>query len=532
MKFSNPTNKILGKDWLQYHPYNNITFVDNYYVTLCNNVLKIIQKSEIVDFLDNPKEEKSLTCVLVAYFEDVISETRLFSTFTRRHKKMYGKELPFYEIPDDYYDDEINLHDIYFLIWYHISIHDEDMLIDPYFENSQAFHEAVLEIYNLFDREFEKAPQNENLQNFLQLSAGSDVKTIREKLSFIAYKSFLWNAVYDNYLHKVINEYKTNGKVVLDEHSQVKLYDQQVHFIFGECIPLLTMRVNEYFAELLGEEHSEYQFIKNISKRIVGCFLIRKIEKDGFLIEHLSSKKQLWLSNEYTSFQDIELVENESVLTISLVHWKDDVWHNQGGCMVNSINDMKGVDVSAHLFDDENTKKEIVQKLEQAFLEITAGRYIAYVRGNREYAEFYHKVMRKHAKITDPKITDKKRNELYKNFVENTAKNMPFENNEVIGIFFNSNSGIEIYRESVVSCMPDKNNPYYFHEEFDLCDLITIKSFSKEFIFYVIENKLINICIAEYENPDMFSIIMKNLDFLLRFYRRSQYFSKPEITIN
>jgi hypothetical protein len=79
--------------------------------------------------------------------------------------------------------------------------------------------------------------------------------------------------------------------------------------------------------------------------------------------------------------------------------------------------------------------------------------------------------------------------------------------------------------------MPDKNNPFYAYEKFDLSDLLIIDTFSKEFVNYVIDNKLINLSISEYENPDMFSIVMDNLDFLLRFYRRSQYFSKPEVTI-
>ena len=527
MKLTNQTNKILGKDWLHYHPYSDITLVDNYYIALCNNVLKIIQQSEIAELIDSLKEKKALACVLVAYFEDVISETRLFSAFTRRHKQMYGKELPFYET-SDYYDDEINLYDIYSLIWYRISIQDEETLIDPYFENSRALNDAVSKIYNLFNSEFEEAPQNENLQNFLQLSAGSDVKTVREKLSFIACQSFLWQAVFDNYFNEVLDKYKENDIAVLDERAEVNIYDRQIHFIFNQCMPLLSMRANEYFAEMLGEEHSEYSFIKNISKRIYGCFLIRKIEKDGFWIEHLSSKKQLWLSNEFTSLQDIQLVENETVLTIGLVQWKEDVWQNQGGCIVNTINEIQE-DVSKHLFDDENEKKKLVENLEKAFLELTNGERIVYLRNNREYAEFHLNLLRKHAKRVKPQITDEELDGKYKNLMEQQEKDMPFDKDEAVGVFFNSNSGLEVYREFLISCMSDKNNPYYDQQASDLCDLLTDKTISKEFVNYVVENEIIELCFRK--NPDMFSILMENLDFLLRFYRLSQYFSKPEVTI-
>ena len=537
MKYSVQTNRIFGKDWLQYHPYDDVTSIDNYYIGLCNHVLKIILQSEIAKFIDNSKEEKKIACVLVSYFEDVISETQLFSAFTRLHNRMYGKKLPFYEISDDYYDDEVNIHDIYFLIWYQISVQNKDIIIDPCFENSEAFLDAVTEIDNLFNNEFEKAPQNDRLQKYLQISADSDVKSVREKISFIACKSYLWESVFDNYIKEVLDKYKEKSKgkdiIVLDEHTEMKIYDQRIHFYFNEYLPLLSMRVNDYYAEVLGNENTEYQFIKNISKRIFGSFLIRKIDRDGFLIEHLTSKKQLRLSNEFTSLQGIKLIENETVLSLGLVKWKNDVWQNQGGCIINTLTELKGEDIiSRHLFDDENQKLESIQQLEKAFLELTDGKRMVYFRGKRAYSEFHLKLARKHAKIVKPDITDQELDKTYKNLIAQIERNLPFEDDETFGIFFNSIGGIEIYMEGVISCMKDKNNPYYdAHDEFDLCDLIIIDTFSKEFINYILENDLINLNCGDYENPDMFKIIMENLDFLLRFYRRSQYFSEPRVSI-
>jgi len=531
MEFKSQTNTIVKKDWLGYHPYDDTTYVDNYYMTLCNKVLITIRKSEIASFLNHPEEAKSLACVLVAYFEDVISETRLFSTFTRQHKKMYGKELPFYEISDDYFDDDLNLQDIYFLIWYHIAVLEKKCVLDPYFENNPDFNEAVLKIYTIFDREYENAPQNEKLQQFLQLTS-SDVNTVRGKFSFIVEKSFLWKYPFEIYFTDILAKYMVNGKIVLKEHDDVMIYDQQINFMFNECMPLLSMRTNEYFAELIGEEHSEYQAIKNISKRIAGSFLLKKIEKNGFLIEHLSSKKQLWLSNEYTSFQDDTLIENKTVLTLGLVQWSDNVWQNQGGCIVSTIQEIKEKKFAERLFDDENMKMQVVGNLGKAFLELTQGKHIAYMRGIREYAEFTTKLYRKYTKIHDPKITEKKLDTMYKGSIEHIEKKMPFEKDEVIGVFYNPQRGIETYGESVISCMPDKNNSYYAGEEFDVSDLLINNTFSKEFVDFVIENNIIKLGVDEYENPNMFKIIMENRDFLLRFYRMSGYFSKPGVTLN
>ena len=531
MKLSNQINKIVGKNWLNYHPYENPTSIDSYYVALCNNVLKIIQQSDIIDYIATMKEGKELACILVSYFEDIISETHLFSSFTRQHKKMYGKVLPFYEIPDDYYDDEINLQDIYFLIWYNISFNDEEIVYDPYFDGNPSVNEAVLEIYNLFNSEFEKAPQNEDLQDFLQLSADSDVMTIREKLTFIAYNSFLWESYYHNFLGEIFDKYTEGNTLVMDEKIEMLIYDQQIHFIFNCCMPLLSMRANEYYAEVLGEEHPEYQFIKNIPKRIFGCFLLRKIEDNGFLIEHLTSKKQLFLSNEYTTLETFKLIENESVISLGLVQWRDGVWRNQGGCLVNRIKDMEGDDISEHLFDDENKKKELIYNSEKAFMEITKGERIVYFREEHEYVDFHIKVLKEYARKLKPEMSDEKLDESLKTFADNNIR-LPFDEGKAFGLFYNSNSGMEIYNEDLIICMPDKNNPYYENKKFDLCDLVTDNSLSTEFINYIIENKLINLCVNDFDNPDMFAILMENLDFLLRFYRRSLYFSKLGVTTN
>ena len=530
MKFSNQTNRILGNEWLRYHPYNKVTETDNYYITLCNKVLKIIRQSEISAYLNNLNDEKGLACMLVAYFEDVISETRLFSTFTRLHKKMYGKALPFYITDAVYYDDEINLPDVFFVIWYHISIQEELLYYDPYFNFNAGFNIAVTEIYKLFDSEFEKAPQNEQLQQFLQLAPNSDLKTVREKLTFIAQDSFLWHDFFGAYFDKVLDEYKKNDVVVLDEGKEKMIYDKQIHFLYNECMPLLSLRANEYFAEILGEDHPEYHFLKNISKRIIGCFLLCKIEKEGYLIEHLTSKKQLFLSNESFSFDNIKLVENDTVIINGLVKWKDDVWYSQGACLIKKRREIDE-DPSAHLFDDEQKKTQFLNDFGKAFLQVSNGERAVYLRGYQAFADFYKKLLLKHAKISKHKLTKEQAAETTENLIRDFEENKSLDKDEAICIFFNPNSGIEIFRERIVTCINDKNNPYYASEQFFIIDLLLDKTFSIEFIEYLFENKIINLKLNEGANPQILPIMIENFDFLLRFFRGSHYFTNPEVTL-
>ncbi len=531
MKLIQETNRIVAKEWMKYHPYSDVTALDNYYIALCNKVLKIISQSEMAGYLNGVKEEKTMACLLTAYFEDVISETRMFSTFTRLHKKMYGKALPFYDIPDEeYYDDEVNLYDIYFLIWYYMSIQDKTNLYDPYIENDMSIAKAIAEIYELFENEFEEAPQNEKLHEYLHQMSNKDVKTVREKLSFLAQSSFLWEATFSIYFNEILEPYKKNGVVVMDEKSNMGIYDQQILFIFNECLPLLTLRANEYYAEILGENHPDYQFYRNISKRILGTFRLLKIEEKGYILEHLTSKKQIFLSNDYTTFKKNQLVENETILSICLVKWEGDIWKMQGGCIIHPEFPKKSEFINEHIFDDEIKKKESLEVFEKAFLYSSGGKRIIYLRGEKEFIDFHLSVFRSHTQIVNPEISKSEMEVNKKNFMNNRDK-MPFNEDEELCIFFNPNSGIEIYRSLVVACMTDKDNPYFKDQKLNVSFLLTEKYFSKEFLDYVIENKIFNFEIGEYVNPDMFRIVMDNFDFLLRFFRRSNYWVNSMITL-
>jgi hypothetical protein len=243
------------------------------------------------------------------------------------------------------------------------------------------------------------------------------------------------------------------------------------------------------------------------------------------LLEHFSSKKQIKLSNEFTNFGKNPLIENETILSIGLVQWKKDIWQNQGVSIIHNIKDIKKIDFSDHVFDDENKKKEFLHHFEKAFMEVSNNNRIVYVKGIPEYKEFQYKVIKQHTKNLKPDIDDKEFDKTFKH-----DEDIPFKSDEAIGFFFNPNCGMELYRENIVRCISDKNNPYYTHEDLDFRDIIIDKSVSVEFLNYLLENNLLNVCIIDFNNANILNIIMENLDFLLRFYRRGDYFSKPAIT--
>lgn len=98
--------------WLDLHPYTAVGPSDGFYVDLANKLLGAMTLSEL---------STDVCCrtalYLAAYLEDQVSGLRLWQTFLKEHKRLYGSLLPFYELTSDYYADEVNREDVAFLLW-------------------------------------------------------------------------------------------------------------------------------------------------------------------------------------------------------------------------------------------------------------------------------------------------------------------------------------------------------------------------------------------------------------------------------
>ena len=168
---------IFTQDWMAKHPYEKPDEVDQYYTELANEIYHALDEACFTHNFKNIEDAKQLALSIAAYFEDILSDTGIWKTFTTECMKRYGCHIPFYENEakyinssltgnDEAYDaDEINFADIKFLLWHH-------------YQQSSYVQEAVpcvfgtLELaakmaYNILDKEYETAPENERLHEFL-----------------------------------------------------------------------------------------------------------------------------------------------------------------------------------------------------------------------------------------------------------------------------------------------------------------------------------------------------------------------------
>ncbi len=151
--------KIYPKDWLRLHPYKQSTPVDSYYTGIANRIYGIMERTELVNSFEE-EETKQICIRMAAYFEDVISGTGIWRAFILAHKELYGKYLPFYTPDDHYYDDEVNLEDVRFLLWHYTQQYHgyrKGTFVSP---DNPANESTGMLIYDLFCKEWTTAPEN------------------------------------------------------------------------------------------------------------------------------------------------------------------------------------------------------------------------------------------------------------------------------------------------------------------------------------------------------------------------------------
>ncbi len=168
---------IFTQEWMMMHPYEKPDTVDQYYTELANSIYHALDEACFTHQFKNVDDAKNLALAIAGYFEDIISGTHIWSTFTAECKKRYGVCIPFYEHENEFvqnslcgneapYDaDEINVADIKFICWHHFQQ-------SSYVREAVPFLFSTMELaaklaYNILDKEYETAPENTRLLDYL-----------------------------------------------------------------------------------------------------------------------------------------------------------------------------------------------------------------------------------------------------------------------------------------------------------------------------------------------------------------------------
>ncbi len=528
--------RIYIKDWLELKPYKKQTETDSYYLKICNVIKRAIttnRQSFVLQKYLNKKYIDYLACFLTSYLEDIISETNIWNSFVKKHQLLYKKQLPFY-ILDEYYEKEINPQDISFLIWYFLNTVQEDIFILPFNDFIVETAEKVMEV---FDNAWEYAPENEYLQSVYQISENeADYYVARNLIDTILFKTYLF---YPDTILKlqeqeleIIEDGKDNEDIMmfLNENRDSTLHKTHTR--------LLSLKGKEWSSEILGNNHQLHKDFLSIPPRIRGFFLYKGQDNNSIFIEHIASSKKFNLTKKSFDQSDT-LKEVDTILYMGIAQWKDEWWFSgvffQQPFNPDLILDEKNSLESRMVVNFiDHQKKETDKLLEMqltAFKDFNNGLPIAFMPSQeidnyvKNYTEYFNNSLGLSPKEKEEAKQRAKNDGFFG--TEEDPKNYS-EVSETGLVFFNPKSGVEIAL-AVNSAFPLPNNPFFSVEESedDIMLLLISDEMSTELAMFCIDN-----CKSDlpFFNEGIGKRYLDDIDFLLRFWKKDTYFTKPSIT--
>jgi hypothetical protein len=527
---------IYINDWLLFKPYKKQSKTDSYYLKLSNDVKNAIvtnkQSFVLQQYLEN-EEINHLACFLTCYLEDIISGTKFWNSFVKIHKRLYKKQLPFYFL-DQYYEDEINLQDVCFLIWYFLNTIQTEKFIAP-------FHEFIIEIAekvtDIFDAAWEYAPENESLETYFQIDKKEDnFYVARNLIDSVLFKSYLFST--DALLSLKEKEFQLIEESRNKENLMMFLNDNRDSTVHTYHTRLLCLTGKEWAAEILGSDHPLSSDFLKISQKINGYFLYKGQDKNDIFLEHIASAKKFKLTKKSYDYSD-KLKETDTVVFMGIVKWKDEWWfsgiqfqHPFDPDLIldekNSLESRKMVNFLDHQTTDVDKALNMQLK---AFKDFNHGLQIAFIPSERidEFIRAYIEFYRNSLNLSDQEINDAIERSHKEGYFGTEDKPINFAEVSDTGlVFFNPKSGCEIAL-AVNSAFPLPNNPYFNKElsEDHVMRLLMDESISPELAMYCIDNCKAKLPVFKASIGKKY---LENIDFLLRFWKKDNYHTKPAIT--
>ena len=376
--------KIYPKKWLELHPYKQTNSVDQYYVGIANEIHKRLYSSTIADAFEEEENIRYTSLCLAAWFEDVISQTGIWQAFTAECRKRYGAYLPFYPIKGDYFPDEINLEDIRFLLWHHIQYLCRGIsAINP---ENPGIEQTAQEIYGLLAEEYETAPENERMQEFLYHSAMGEE-------DFFRYREILDWFHYQCYFNiENVAQCRDEAERLLDdekitpEMAETLIYATRTSLTFKARRNLLSLTSPEWLA-LIGKAHPEHQLWGKVKARENSCYLLEKEDDEFLYVKDLCSEDEgeFKITKKSLNLSAIRSREaGKSTLICELIYFGNAWW--QCGMLLENKYDQK----MAEYVDDLTKQKEKTNEKAtfHDFIKASGGKSFVFCQSQEEISDF------------------------------------------------------------------------------------------------------------------------------------------------
>lgn len=335
---------IFTQEWIALHPYEKADETDLYYTELANEIYHALDEACYTHNFKNMDEAKQLALSIAGYFEDVISGTGIWKTFTEECKQRYGTYIPFYEKESEFikstlneddpaYDpEEINIADVKFLLWHHYQQ-------SSFVQEAVPFLFGTLELaaklaYNVLDKEYETAPENDRLYEFL-----CELPTDEDK--FYEYRDALAWFHYGCYFN-VGNRFRLQMELERLAHSpqgfnDIIAYSIQIEQTMNSRNNLLALTSAEWLAKV-SEHHPAHKLWTDIDYKSTRALKMIKEDDNFFYLKDVYDASEeenlLRVRKDSTNIEDASaFLSGEQLIVTNLFYFGGDWW--QTGALLN-----------------------------------------------------------------------------------------------------------------------------------------------------------------------------------------------------
>jgi hypothetical protein len=300
---------------------------------------------------------------------------------------------------------------------------------------------------------------------------------------------------------------------------------------------LLALKPNEWLAGILGNDHNLYHAVSRMSSKKTGSFLFLKEDDNYLYFKHLATDIVIPATKKSME-RMLGFVEERTILVIGFIEWRGEWWFSgifsDVGYSEELIQKEKESIESKLMFPEKTAakQKELLNNQEKAFLEMN-NKHIQFLSSRDNLQEFYQvfndyyiRVLKQNMPAEKDELFEKEATKKPTLSIEGLKEH---NQNNPVTVFFNPEAGVELYF-GFTRLIPDEDNPFYQgeNETDELLSLIHSQQVSPAFANYVFTNYGLEKTGMNGENNVFF---MENLDFLMRFHKRNNYFTKPAVTV-
>lgn len=469
---------------------------DFYYVKLARKLYGIIRFSEI------GRDEGEFMCEHFAmaaayYFEDVVSGIGIWQTFTSKHKELYGKYLPFYDLDEEeYYQDEVNLEDVCFLVWMILQKEKDGTFLNP--ENPYLVKMASM-IYEVLDAEFEEAPMNtEMLEHLKNPSYYRDFYSVKLMLTRLISEVYLFEPFIDERITKVEDEVNALLGNSLDDSSLAYAVDSIISCC--EKTGPLALYAHDWLAAILAHwgMKEESERVAAIESLKYGVYLLKRYDSQTICLEDIKGEEYIISRDSFDELPDSTLLGNKSFIG-SLVKF-DGEW------LVNGISSWG---LGTKIFDAYKKNMAMIGGdpiLYDKILKINENHPMLYFKDYEEMLKWFDSHIGLDESFTLPEQMKKQ---------------------QFFAVYVDKVRDMAVLPDGALA-IKDERNPYYNKEKAEeqgINFIVSDATTSKELLHYLIEHDMLpDACINSTKGLERGKqLVQENMDFIARFMRVDNY---------